>query len=153
MLQKIVERLIIVLAWGHSKSTSISIGRKRLTKKLKQSDPGGRECNKKEMMSLTQSVSLPILQLHFCFYVSLEAVIILQWETIKHIQEAIGSSEIAPKHPDPKHYSYTNFPAAWFITTCVFMSKSQGSSRLKPQLLTFSNSFNTMWYVIHITSY
>ena len=152
-MQKIVRRWIIVLVWGHSKSASFSIGRKRLTKKVKQSDLGGRECNKKEMMSLTQMFLCPFLQLHFCFYVSLEALIILQWAIIKHIQEAIGASEIAPKHPDPKHYNYTNFPATWFITTCVFMSKSQGSSRLKPQLLTFSNSFNTMWYVIHITSY
>ena len=89
----------------------------------------------------------PLLQLRFRSYVSLEALIILQWVIIKHIQEAIGASEIGPKRRDRKHYNYTNFPTRYFITTCVFMCKSQCSSRLKLQLLTFSNCFNMMWYL------
>ena len=62
------------------------------------------------MISLAQSVSLPISATPFFSYVSLEALIILQWVIIKHIQEATGESEIAPKDPDPKHYNSTNFP-------------------------------------------
>ena len=52
---------------GAFKSISFNIGRERLTKKKKQSDPGGRECNKEEMMSLTQSFSLPISATPFLF--------------------------------------------------------------------------------------
>ena len=109
MLQNMVRKLIIVFVLGHSKSTLFRTGGVGFTKKVTKGDRGGGNAAKKWCHSLKLFLCPFIVQLNFCCSVYIEALIMLQRATIKHIQEAIGTSDLAIL-PDPKYYNSTNLP-------------------------------------------
>ena len=115
------------------------------TKNVMKSGTGGRDAARK-VMSLTQNFSLTnFLPTQFsllCISFSSKNIAVIS--NNKNIQNVICVSEIAISSL-LKHYNSTVLPI-WHINACASRCKSERSHWFEKQFLTFSTSFDVMWY-------